>query len=114
MELLQQAGESGSAEAWYWLGRLTFAQDSTDPSAAEYMKRGAAEGNVAAMRMLARMYRYGRGVEQDHKRAFDLFLQLANLRDPRGSFEVSNAYRAGSVVDQEPELAETFFERALD
>eukprot|EP00903_Cladosiphon_okamuranus_P011718 g11020.t1 len=81
--------------------------------AAQWLEVAIEAGDPMAYSTLATWYTSGRaGLEVDHKRAFGLHLQAANMGMPRAMFNTAVHYFEGSGVEQNLPEAAMWFERA--
>ncbi len=71
-------------------------------------------GNVDALNMLAQLYRLGLGVQQDDKKAFDLYEQAANRGSDEAQVNVAFQLLTGKGVEQDREQAASWFAKASD
>ena len=62
---------------------------------------------------MAILYKYGRGVKKDHKKAFELYKKGAELGDASAQFGLAESYRNGEGVDRDTKKAVYWFEKAI-
>lgn len=72
----------------------------------------AKEDDLAAMRNTAQLFRQGKGVEKDPKKAFDLYLEAAEKGLVTAMANVGDMYLAGEGVEKNPEAAAAWYARA--
>ena len=63
---------------------------------------------------LGYLYTHGQGVEVDHQKAFDLYLQAAKMNYAPGLYHVALAYEEGNVVDVDIDKAIEYYQKAAD
>lgn len=76
-------------------------------------------GSVEAIYHIANLYYYGEGVEEDHVKAYDLFLECAKCDDGsravmESQFNLANAYFNGDGVAQDMNEAFKWYVKAAD
>lgn len=83
-EWYREAAETGDAGAQYTLGR--FCHAGSDPAnigeAISWLEKSAGQDYVPAIRLLATIYLYGKGVPADYDKALELFDDMNWLYDP--------------------------------
>lgn len=65
----------------------------------------AQQGDPNGLAMLGEKYMLGRGVDQDQKKAFDLFLRAAKQGDNNAQFYLWSMYENGEVTEKDPVAA---------
>ena len=76
--------------------------------------KGAQEGNVECMNLLAQAYMEGAGRPADLDKAFSLWKKTADLGDPEGLYYVGVCYGTGDVVSQDYAMSTHYFQQAAD
>ncbi|MCD7892890.1 MAG: sel1 repeat family protein [Erysipelotrichaceae bacterium] len=60
------------------------------------------------------MYEYGRGLEKDENKAFDLYKQAAAFNDDTGLFNLARCYEDGIGCDKNIINAIEYFQKSCD
>ncbi len=107
-ELLPSA-EAGDARAQYIVGIALaqgYAGDPDPQTGAAWLRRSADQGYVQAQVELARMYRTGDGIPENHAEMVKWYRRAAQLGDVGAQLFVADAYAYGYGV--EPNLVEAY------
>ena len=64
--------------------------------------------------MLGEIYYYGKGVEQDYKKAAEFFEKSCESGDKYGCYELGKMYEKGEGVEQDKSKALMFYKKACD
>jgi TPR repeat protein len=91
-----RAAESGYAEAQNSLGSALQAEKQY-AEARRWFERAAEQSNPLALNNLAYLYDLGLGIDQDRKKAFDLYLRSANFGWAEAMWNLANIYGAGQL-----------------
>ena len=111
LELGQRAALGGSVLSATLLGSLL---EDVDPAQARaWYQRSIDAGDVDAMRKLSAIYRAGRGVAQDDRRATELIAQAAGEGDHNSMVELALNYDTGTGVTKDHDTAVAFMRKAL-
>ncbi len=78
------------------------------------LQAGAESSDPRAIVQLGVKYSLGEGVEQDHRRAFELYERAALAGHPDGMFNLASCYRLGEGVGKDPLEAIRWYRRAYD
>lgn len=108
---LEQAATLGLADAQFELAN-EYSYRSADTQAAIWYARAAQQGHLAAQKALARCYRQGEGVQQDHVQAFEWMKKAADQGDANALYEVAEYYSNGKAGNPDPQLAEHYYHQA--
>jgi TPR repeat protein len=79
------------------------------PAAAVAWEESRARGHTGATVALARLYLTGQGVSRNHRRAFELFQEGANVGDRSAQLELARLYADGRGVETSHEDAALWF-----
>ena len=142
VRLYSEAAKKGDAKAMNWLGLRAY-EDHDVARALDWYQKSAENGDCWGMYNLAEFYKNGTGVEQDNEKAYYWFTGAAERNnveamnqagitapDPRtalewfhkaaeqgyewGMYNVGNMYETGSGVEQNRNLAYTWYIKAAD
>ena len=142
VRLYSEAAKKGDAKAMNWLGLRAY-EDHDVARALDWYQKSAENGDCWGMYNLAEFYKNGTGVEQDNEKAYYWFTEAAERNnveamnqagitapDPRtalewfhkaaeqgyewGMYNVGNMYETGSGVEQNRNLAYTWYTKAAD
>lgn len=117
IQWLTKASDGGLIKATANLGKAYYA-GGNDGEAIDFKKafdcfmRAAEEGDVESIAIIAQMYSYGEGVDEDDAKAFEYFLRAADLGDTTSIINVGRAYCTGFGVERNYEKALQYLERA--
>ncbi len=92
----QHSAEAGYAEAQNSMGSVLQAEKRY-AEARPWYERAAAQNNAPALNNLAYLYDLGLSVDQDRKKAFDLYSQSANLGWAEAMWNLVIIYGAGQI-----------------
>lgn len=92
----QRSAEAGYAEAQNSMGSVLQAEKRY-AEARPWYERAAAQNNAPALNNLAYLYDLGLSVDQDRKKAFDLYSQSANLGWAEAMWNLVIIYGAGQI-----------------
>ncbi len=81
---------------------------------AEYLMKASDEGHADARAILGDCYFYGLGVEQDQKKAVELFISAAEMGSLMGCYSAGNELLIGKVVDADYQKAYTYLKKVAD
>jgi TPR repeat protein len=101
-ELLERAAEPEKFQKRGFLAQLV--GDDTPPE----------QGNRDAQRMLAQLYSYGQGVEQDREHGNDLYLKAAMQGDGAAQASLGIAYERGIGVETHLPTAYAWFKISVE
>lgn len=110
---LVKSAEQGYADGQFALGKL-YEQSGDIDSAIKYIAKAATQNHVQALIELAMAYGSGEGVEQDRRKAHDLFFSAANLNDPFAQFIVGRNFFYGDGVEQNSESAVKWYMKSAE
>ena len=112
------AARQGYADALVWCGQAyLYGQHGFEinfDAARDYLEQAADEDHPAALTLLSRMYRNGRGVPKDASAAFRLTLQAAEAGFPAAQFEAAVALREGNGIQVDKNKALSLLRQASD
>ena len=100
LQLIKNACDRDYADALNTMGILLNGEKRYDESF-PYHKRSAEKGDMHGLHNLGNAYFYGRGVECDVKKAFDLWREAAEKGNPDSFYTIGNIYLRGEYVDQD-------------
>ncbi len=105
--------EAGDVNAQLWLGKLAVLDDDGE-TAEGWFLRGAAQNNTEAMLQLSLGYAtYNQcSFGEDLEKSFQWVLKAAELGNPDGQCQVAMEYLSGETVEQSPELALQWYQKA--
>ena len=108
----QECGSQQEEAAWIWkqAERDAVAQSTFD--AIEGYWKAAEQGDADAQDALGVCYYYGRGIEKDFQRAFELFEKAAEQGNISSQFHLGLCYYCGEGVERNTRKAVRWFERA--
>lgn len=106
---LRLAAEKGSEKA---LKRLANTKD--EETSKEYLEKLAKEGNAVALTKSGMAYASGTGVQRDPEKAFQLFLQAADLGYKEARYRTGLCYRKGIGTPADASAALHYFRLAAD
>jgi len=115
LPLLQEAAETGNAEAMYHLGGLYdnyggAAQDYAQ--ALKWYEKAAKGGNVEAMCRLGYLYENGRGIAQDYTQALKWYQKAAAAGSTEAMYNLGYLYQSGHGAAQDYAKAREWYEKA--
>ena len=111
---LRPLADNGDAEAQYLAATLFFegkGVNRNDAQGIKYATLSADQGNTQGISGLGECYYYGRGVEQDYNKAFDLFKKAEERR--AAQYFLSECYFYGYGVDQDFQKADEYRTSAI-
>jgi hypothetical protein len=114
---LRELAAAGDAVAQYNLGVLYLqgiAVTQDLPTAVEWWKKDADEGQVDAQYKLAHSYRVGRGIEPDAGKAFYWYARAAEQGDAEAQYNVAESYRVGYGTKPSLKAAVKWYEKAAE
>jgi transposase-like protein len=112
---LEDAAESGDAEAQFELGRLYLDELGGLQDLAQargWVNRAAEQGHVGAQSLLGHMYHAGHGALQSFTLAHDWLMRAARQNDAAAQFSLGVMYREGQAVGVDPVAAYSWFNLA--
>ena len=80
----------------------------------EELLKGAQEGNIESMNLLARAYYNGIGRVADYSKAFSLWQKTAEMGDAEGLFWIGALYGTGDIVSQDYTTSTQYFQKSAD
>jgi TPR repeat protein len=97
---IRQAADAGDVEAQAVIAgiMMDYFDESAFPMAAGYAARAAEAGSAEAQRTLGLMYDRGIGVEQDSRRAAELWTEATRGGDGYAAFNLAGLHRRGEVL----------------
>lgn len=108
-----QAAEAGNANAMAFLGKMYLEGSrvvkASNETALSYFKKSADKGNPMGQSGLGLMYFYGKGVEQDHTKAFKYFSLAADQGWVDGQLQLGIMYYSGIGVRRDYKMALKYF-----
>ncbi|MBK3569647.1 MULTISPECIES: tetratricopeptide repeat protein [unclassified Streptomyces] len=112
---LKAQADAGDVDAMALLAgvMLDFFRESALPMVLTYATAAARAGHPSAQRTLGLMYRTGRGVEPDDRRAEDLFTAAAKAGDPFAAFNLAGMHITGDVVARDHDECLRLLRRAV-
>jgi TPR repeat protein/mono/diheme cytochrome c family protein len=111
LETQQRAALAGSVLSDTLMGLAL--EDVDTAQAQAWLQRAIDGGEIGAMRELSAMYRTGRGVAKDDRRATELTHQAVNGGDYRAMMELAQDYYDGLGVPVDPDTARAWMHKAL-
>ena len=119
MEDYETAAEKGTeplymGNAMCTIGFLNQYEDGDDEKALEWYEKGAEQGNAESMKMIAKVYHDGTGVEQDGEKAIEWLEKAYEVADENNdiyskysyAFDIASWYTDGSVEENAEKAAE--------
>lgn len=80
----------------------------------EELLKGAQEGNIESMNLLARAYYNGIGRVADHNKAYSLWQKAAEMGDAEGLFWIGALYGTGDIVSQDYTISTQYLQKSAD
>ena len=111
--MFQKAAISGYAPAQNILANTYYWNKKYDEAFSWY-KKSADQKDFEGMCGLARMYRYGTGVDKDEKAAFLLYKECANHWYPRAEYELAKCYHYGNGTKVDLHAAAKWYSYAAE
>lgn len=109
--------KQGKVSAMYETARMYERGRGTETdfvAAAVWYEKANDSGHAPSTARLGLLYFEGRGVLQDHRKAFKLLSASANDNIPSAQFQLGTMYQYGTVVAQNKSKAIFWFEKALN
>ncbi|MEG0895523.1 MAG: SEL1-like repeat protein, partial [Oscillospiraceae bacterium] len=115
VELFSLSAQQGNEWADYTLGKIYLSEVGyiDIAKAIEHLNKSAERGNQFAQYTLAGLYYRGENIEQNYKKAFDLYLRSANKGFSYAEFEVGKMYQDGIGIEKDQEKSDEYFKRAF-
>ena len=109
----KKSADQGNPEAQYYLGKYYEAYEDY-PDAAVWYAAAAFQGSADAQCSLGVLYRQGNGVEQDDKKAVELFSKAAEQGHAKAEYWMGVVYLNGYGVEQNVSTATEWLEAAAE
>lgn len=113
VRLLRSSVEQGQVEAYNLLG-LALIQIGQFDEGNMYLSKGAELGDRTAVHNLGNSYYYARGVEQDVKKAVELWQRGADMGNPDSMRSIGNCYLQGVGVERDVHKAIEWLTKAVE
>lgn len=115
LEYFQLAAEAGNETACCNLAVSYFrGQDVPINKIIRSLKIFADQGSARAQTVLGDFFKRGKGVEQDIKKAFELYNKAAEQNEPNALFNVGFCYETGENVPVDMKKAIEYYRKALN
>jgi len=112
-ELWQKAAAADSPTAKGFCAEWGIGMAKDPKLAFAHFDKGAATGDLIAIRKLGRCYLHGYGCTADPAKGFALFQKVADAGDPLGLYDLGYAYCDGLGTEKNPKKAVEVWEEAL-
>lgn len=116
MEEFQEAADSGSANAWYYIGKLyeNSREDQRFTKMKEAFETAEELGSALGSYALGRMYLIGKGVDCDYELAGEYFETAMDAGLVEAGNGLGNLFRNGYGVEKDPSAAIDYYMMAME
>lgn len=107
------SAEQGNADGQFNLATI-YEEDNDIETANKWYKKAVRNKHPHAMYNLANNYRLGKGVEENHAKALELYKESADLGLPEAECALGTIYKEGLIVEKDYRKAREYYEKAVE
>ena len=107
------SAEQGNADGQFSLATI-YEKDNDIETANKWYKKAVRNKQPYAMCKLANNYRLGKGIEENHAKALELYKESADLGLPEAQCALGTIYKEGLIVEKDYKKAREYYEKAVE
>lgn len=107
------SAEQGNGDGQFSLATI-YEKDNDIETANKWYKKAVRNKQPYAMCKLANNYRLGKGIEENHAKALELYKESADLGLPEAECALGTIYKEGLIVEKDYKKAREYYEKAVE
>lgn len=113
IKLYTLSAEQGNADGQFSLATI-YEKDNDIETANKWYKKAVRNKHPHAMYNLANNYRLGKGIEENHAKALELYKESADLGLPEAQCALGTIYKEGLIIEKDYKKAREYYEKAVE